>query len=188
MSNKSDDVSLWDKIPLIQKLKSIKHFEFILIGIFVAVLGVIYLSSKPTNSQKNNESTSFDLQVYTSSIEKRLESVIGDISGVGRVSVMVTLDGGMSYEYAKESEEVTTTSSVSGGSNSKTTVNESVVIVTQNGKNTPLIVREIYPNVSGVLVVCSGAGNVAVKLNIINAVSTLLGVSENKIEVLPGNK
>ena len=148
----------------------------------------IYFSTSKGGESNSKITDTFNLQAYVTSIENRLESVIGDISGVGRVSVMITLDGGMSYEYAKESEEVTTSSSVGNGTNSKTTMSESVIIVTQNGKNTPLVVREIFPSVSGVLVVCSGANNVAVKLNIISAVSTLLGISENRIQVLPGNK
>ena len=61
-----------------------------------------------------------------------------------------------------------------------------IIVVTQNGKSSPLIVKEIYQNISGVVIVASGAENVEVRLNIINAVETVLGVSANKIQVLSG--
>lgn len=188
MSEKREKQSVWDRVPFLQKLKNVKHIEIIVIAIFITILALIFLSSQAKKSGSTAQISEFNLEVYTKNLENRLSLVLGEINGAGKVSVMVTLDGGISYEYAKESEEVTTTSAITNGTNTKTTTSESVVIVTQNGKSTPLIVREIYPEVSGVVVVSSGAGNVAVKLNIINAVSTLLGVSENQIQVLVGSK
>ena len=185
MSEKSKS-SAWDRVPFLTRLKNIKHIELIVVAIFVVVLAVIYISS--TSSNTVSTTGEFNIEAYSNSLEKKLENVLGEISGVGKVSVMVMLDGGMKYEYAKESEEVTTSSSLTSGTNSKTTTNESIVMINQNGKSTPLIIREYYPDVCGVVVVCSGASNVAVKLNIINALSTLLGVDSNRIEVLVGGK
>lgn len=188
MSEKSK-TSIWDKVPLLQKLKNIKHIELIVVAIFIVILMIIYLSSGQSKTKSSTSTgAEFDINKYAENLEKRLTAVISEINGAGKVSVMITLDGGMSYEYAKECEEVTTSSSLTGGTNTKTTSSESVVIVNQNGKSTPLVVREIYPDVSGVVVVSSGASNVAVKMNIINAVTTLLGVSDNKIQVIIGGK
>lgn len=179
--------SVWDRLTILQKLKNIKHIEFIIISIFLVILAIIFFSSN-TDSKKNETSISgFDIAQYAQILEKRLSVVLSEINGAGRVTVMITLDGGMSYEYATESEEVTTSSSITSGTNSKTTKSESVVIVTQNGKSSPLVVKEIYPGIAGVVVVCSGAGSVAVKLDIINAITTLLDVDDSKVQVLVGN-
>ena len=147
-------------------------------------MAIIYISSSSSTSIKSSDE--FNAEIYANNLENKLENVLKEISGAGRVSVMIMLDGGMKYEYAKESEEVTTSSSLTNGTNSKTTTNENIVMITQNGKQTPLTIRQYYPDVTGVVVVCSGASNVAVKLNIISAVSTILGIDANKIEVLVG--
>lgn len=179
--------TLKDKLSFFQKLKNIKHIELILVGVFVLVLGVIFLSSTSSNKTTAELSNSNSLEDYASYLETKLTSVLKRIENAGNVSVMLTFDGRIKYEYATESEEVTTSSSVASGTNTKTVVNEKVIIVTQNGKSTPLIVREIYPEIAGVVVVASGANSVAVRLNIISAVETLLGIENAKIQVLCGS-
>ena len=188
MSDKNGS-SFWDKLSIFQRLRSVKHIEVFVIIIFFVVLGIIFFSNLNLNdSSSNSTSAEFDFENYSSNLERKLENVISEIKGAGKVSIMISFDGGIRYEYAKQSEEVTTSSTLSGGTNSKTTTNESLVIVTQNGKSTPLIVKQIYPDVVGVVVVSSGAKDVSVKLNIISAISTLLEISDNKIEVLVGEK
>lgn len=186
MSDKKS--SIFDKMPFMQKLKSVKHIELIILAIFVIVLAVIYMSSNTKKASNSNIKESSSLEEYGEYLEIKLENLIKSINGAGNVEVMITFDGRITYEYATEKEEVTTSSSVSGGTNSKTTTNEKMIIVSQNGKETPLIVKEIYPNVDGVVVVASGADNVSVKLDIISAVETLLEVDNNKIQVLTGSK
>lgn len=185
MSNEDKKKSNWDKVPLLQKIKSIKHIELIIVAIFVLVLGCIFFSSSNTSNEVNLN-IGDGLEEYGNNLEQKLTNVISKINGVGEVSVMITFDGRITYEYATESEEITTSSTITSGTNTKTTKNEKVIIVNQNGKNTPLIVREIYPDVAGVLVVASGAESVAIRLNIISAVQTLLGVEDWKIQVLSG--
>lgn len=186
MSDKK--TSLFDRIPFMQKLKNIKHIEFVILVIFVVVLAVIYMSSQKNESSTSNMAEASSLEEYGEYLEDKLENVIKNIDGAGNIEVMITFDGRITYEYATEKEEVTTSSSVTGGTNSKTTTNEKMIIVSQNGKETPLIVKEIYPPIAGVVVVSSGAGNVAVKLNIISAIETLLDVDNNKVQVLAGGK
>lgn len=175
----------WDKISFIQRLKNVKHLEIIVIAIFIIVLGVVFISSSNTKEEASNLNEA-SLEEYATYLENKLEAVIKQIKGVGSACAMLTFDGRITYEYAKESEEVTTSNSVGGGTNSKTTTNEKVIIVTQNGKSGPLVVKEIYPNISGVVIVASGAESVEVRLNIISAVETVLGISANKIQVLSG--
>ena len=182
----SENKSLLDKIPFMQKLKNIKHIELIIIAIFVVVLVIIYMSSSSSNTKNDVALNDASLEEYGDYLEEKLTKVLGKIDGIGNIDVMVTFNGRISYEYATESEEITNSSSVSGGTNTKTTINEKVIIVEQNGKDTPLIVREIYTGMRGVVVVAGGADNVKVKLDVINAISTLLCVYASKIQVLKG--
>lgn len=187
MSDKKEKLSIWDRIPILQKLKNIKHIEIYLLCIFAIILIVVYSTTIKNKSDKTTTQTSFTAQEYSQYLEDKLSNILSDISGAGTVKVMITLDGGMKYEYAKESEEITTSNEVGGNTNTKTTKNEEVVIVTINGKATPLIIKESYPDVCGVVVVASGASNVQVKLNIMKAIKTLLNVKDENIQILTGN-
>lgn len=184
----SDKNGSWDKVPFIQRLKNIKHIELIVVAIFVVVLLMVYISSsKKTKTINQNITSEAKLEEYGEMLENKIAGILTRINGAGDVSVLITFDGRISYEYATESEEITTSNSISNGTNTKTTTNEKIIIVNQNGKSGPLIVKEIYPPVSGVVVVSKGASNVAVRLNIISAVETALGISANKIMVLEAN-
>lgn len=184
MGNDVNKSSVWDRVPLLQRIKSIKHIEIILLLIFVVVLALIYFSGSSNKNKTEDVTAEFSIKEYNLYLENKLASVINEISGVDNVSVMITLDGGIKYEYAKEKDEVTTSSNVSGGTNSKTTVSEKVVVVSVNGKNTPLVVKEIYPDVLGVIVVARGVNDVKTKLNIISAIETVLGVKSDNIQIL----
>ena len=147
---------------------------------------VPYFSSSKNTPHTPNTFQLQSLEEYGGHLESKLENVLKNIDNAGNVNVMITFSGRITYEYATEKEEVTTSSSVTGGTNSKTTTNEKLIIVMQNGKETPLIVKEIYPPIAGVVVVASGAGNIAVKLNIMSAVETVLDIDSNKIQILVG--
>lgn len=187
MSDKKEKVSIWDKVPLLQKIKNVKHIEIYLLCIFAIILIVIYSSTIKTKSTTETTNADFTSQEYSLYLENKLADILSNITGVGTVKVMITLDGGMKYDYATESEEITTSNEVGGNTTTKTTKNEEVVIVTINGKATPLIIKESYPDVCGVVVVASGASNAQVKLNIMKAVKTLLNVKDESVQILVGN-
>jgi len=187
MSEKDGKKSFFDRFPLLSKLKKIKHFELIIFGVFIVILISIFFSSNSNKKTTKVENlTEFSAEQYANYLEQKLEDVIGNISGAGKVTVMITLDGGMRYEYATQTEETTTSSEVSGNTNSKVVKNEKVVIVNVNGKSTPLIVKEKYPEISGVVVVASGASNAQVKLNINRAILALIDIKDENIEILVG--
>ena len=56
-------------------------------------------------------------------------------------------------------------------------------LISGNGGNA-LIITELEPEIRGVMVVARGAEDYMVKLNIINAVKTVLNIPGEKIEVL----
>jgi stage III sporulation protein AG len=96
---------------------------------------------------------------------------------------MVSVDGSPELVYATEDDNKITNNSSGTTSQSNSS---SPIIVDVGGKKSALILTENLPKVKGVIVVSSGAGNVAVKLNILNAVSTLMDISVDKVSVLKG--
>lgn len=86
----------------------------------------------------------------------------------GKVEVAITFDGTVERVYAYET---------------KTTSSGSVTeIVFANGA--PVVIKEVPPVVKGVVIVAGGADNAVVKLNILRAVTVLLDVDYNRIEII----
>ena len=140
------------------------------------------------NSEKTSKNSVIDDDNYTSTLEysetleRKLENVLNKISGAGNVSVMLTLEGSPELVYASDEN-----SKISNNGSSSTSTNSSTPrIIETAGSSNPLILTENLPKVKGVIVVSTGANNVAIKLDILNAVSTLLDISTEKICVLKG--
>ena len=55
-------------------------------------------------------------------------------------------------------------------------------VVTANG-DSMMIIKEVKPNVKGVIVVAEGAEDILVKEKLYSAVKTVLGIAGNKVEV-----
>lgn len=167
-----------------KKIGGLKPLFMILIFLVVAVVLYNYSGFGTTSSGANKQNTigyTTSLE-YIKEIEGKLNEVIGEIKGVGNVKVMLSVSSSPEISIAENVEEKTVTTS-SGTTNIITT---EPILVELDGKDNPLILKETLPTINGVIVVSSGAGNVKVKLDILTAVSTALGISPNKIEVFIG--
>ena len=174
-------------ISFFKKLKQIKHIGLIITIIFILILLIILFgnfsfSNSSSISVSSDESTYTNSVKYAQQMEDKLKILIAKIKGAGRVDVMLTLDSGTSVVLASNDE----TKTVSNGSSSTTTVSASPIILQQNGSNMPLIVEEVIPRIKGVVIVSSGAKDVNVRLNILNAVQTLTGLTNSQIQILVG--
>ena len=69
----------------------------------------------------------------------------------------------------------------SSTTSSGTTVNKTNVVML-NGQ--PVVQEEIYPKIKGIVVVAQGAGNVAIKMNILSLIQTVIDVENSKINIL----
>ena len=77
----------------------------------------------------------------------------------------------------------------SGEGGSKTISASKSLVFSKDGSTTKAIIKlEIYPKISGVLVVAEGADDEKRRLMILNAVSVALDIENSKIEVLAGEK
>ncbi len=188
--------SFLNKFKWFEKLKKIKHFEIILVVILACLVLLIWFADfgddKTTSSNSNKTYSSSSLSQYTQELESRLESVLGNIDGAGKVNVMITFDGNSEVILATTTDEKVTSNSTtsSGGTvnESKTeTVSVEPVLITGNGTTTPIIIMEKMPNIKGVIVIAEGANDVRVKLDLLKAVQALLTVTSSQVEIFKGN-
>lgn len=125
-----------------------------------------------------------------SSLESRLEKVLGEIDGAGRVSVTVIFSEGSTREFAvnvsttvKEVEE----KDQAGGNRTTCEKTENGQVVMQGNEQQPVVVKESMPKIQGVLVVAQGAENPLIKERLFLAVQSLLQVPAHRINVCSMN-
>lgn len=127
-------------------------------------------------------------------IEERLETILSSVQGVGKVSVTVTLENGPQYIYATNENinESKVEEKDSNGSQRVTTetTNSDEMVLSQPvsmGGQQPVVVKEIKPEIAGVLVAAEGARDAEIKATLAMAVQTLLDIPAHKVSVLPKN-
>ncbi len=168
-----------------EKIKRVKHIEIYLTIIVALIIIAIYLSSlglgsskqTSTNDKNNSNSpTTFSTSAeYVDYLENKLDNVLSSVQGASNVNVIITLESGFEYEYATEEE----TKQTSSGSVTTTK------LVLVDGK--PVVVKEYYPTIKGIVVVAKGAQDVKVKMDILTLIQTVIEVENAKITILAGN-
>lgn len=126
-----------EKISIFQKIKNVKNIEVIIAFILCAIVLIIFLSNftlgggdDKTNDEQNS------LSIWANNIEAKLAEVIGNIEGVGKVSVVISYDSGIEQVYAYDDKTVT-----SGDTTTRTTQ-----VVTNKGS--PLVVKKKCPTLT----------------------------------------
>lgn len=124
-------------------------------------------------------------------MEERLEQVLSNIEGVGRVQVMITYKDSGTQIVEKDggsSSSNTTEEDASGGRRSiMESQREETTVYTTGGDGEPFIARELSPEIEGILVVAEGGDKTSVRQNISNAVLALFPVEAHKIVVVKMN-
>lgn len=122
-------------------------------------------------------------------LAEKLCSMLQEVEGAGKVKVTVRLDTSTQTEYAVNTstgKKTTQEKDQSGGTRVLTEDQDTgqLVLVTRNGEETPVMSREIAPNIAGVLVVAEGANDPRVKAQLFRATQVALGVESHKVIVM----
>ncbi len=162
-----------------------------LVIILIVGIGLLVLSGSFGGGQETVQEqpeTQTDSAAYCKELEDRLCAILGSVSGVGEVEVMVTLaDNGQDVLAYDEKYQAKAAGSQTGSDETpqdKQTDTKVVLKSGQGGSETPVTVKQLTPQVAGVLVVADGGANPAVKTDVINAVHAVLPVKLNKICVV----
>lgn len=179
---------------LFNLLASNENYRKIILGAGVIGIALIFLSGfleggDTTVPKTDTSQNSYTAEEYETHLEKELADLITKIQGVGNASVMVTLERTKQSVYAKE-EKVSgqTTKDQSNGlmrdETDQSNETNYILVKDADGSEQALSVTEIQPIVKGVVVVCDGGSSPAVQQNVIDAVTTALGISSARVCVI----
>lgn len=126
---------------------------------------------------------------YAGELEERLEHVLEQMDGVGKVKVMITLSdyGEDVVEKDCTSTGSTTTEMDSGGGSRTVTENEisnTTVYVEKDGENYPYLQKEMTPKIEGIVVVAEGGDKPVVVSDISDVARSLFSVEAHKVKVV----
>ena len=165
-----NNASIWIK-NLFEKIKNNKLFQYLIIGILAVTL-IFLACTKSKSNESQNYSQVDEVSAYLENLEEKLSKTLSSVSGAGKVSVVITVESGMQTVLASKT---VTTSDENG-----TKIEESPIIV--NGKT--VVIKELYPKITGVLIVAQGANNISVLSKLQQATVSLLDIELNQIEIL----
>ncbi len=147
----------------------------------------------PVSPQAQPAATaSDDLTAAENELEERLAVALSQVDGAGSVQVTVTLKAGTEHVYAQnitKQNQTVQERDQSGGNQTTNDTNETdslVLLQPANGGETePVVVKDLSPEIAGVLVLADGARDPELRLKLIQAVQTMLDVPMYRVMVLP---
>ena len=148
-------------MDLKSKLSSLASGKGLWIAVAAFALGLLLMIFGGSETAEAKKGSEISVERYAAALEADIAALCESVSGVSRVTVAVSLSGGIEYVYATDSkgDPVTLGGSSGGG----------------------LIVREKLPEIAGVGVVCRGGGDPEIQRRLISLIGAAYGVASNRI-------
>ena len=149
-----------------QFITFVKKYQYVLLVVLVGVVLMLFPQS-PRESQTVTQTE----EVVEADLQMQLAAILGQISGVGKVEVLLTEAAGADTVYQVDTRQ--------------NQANADTVIITDRNREETGLVKQIFPPVyRGAVVVCQGADSAGVRLNVVDAVKSVTGLSSDCITVL----
>lgn len=139
----------------------------------ILIIGVVLMVVAGGHKKDKAAVSSTSSVISAQSEEKRLSDILSQIDGVGSVSVMITYYSSPEKSIAYETKQNT------ASREDKSERSEDKKAVMTDGE--PMVVKEVYPKVKGVIVTAQGAGNASVRQAISEAIAASLDVPVHRI-------
>ena len=146
-------------------------YVLLILGLGIILMSMPELDATPSVAETPQQEES------PASRAEELEEILGQISGVGKVKVMLTEAAGAETIYQTDEDRSRATDSES--------LRSQTVIITDGNREDTGLVRSVTPPVYlGAIIVCQGGDSPSVRLDIVEAVSNVTGISSDRITVL----
>ena len=127
---------------------------------------------------------------YKEKMEQQVTEALEQVEGIGKTKVMITLKGSKEIVVNKDTpidEQTTKEMDSQGGirEESHYSQQETTVLVTNSeGESVPYVVKELEPEIAGIVVIAQGANSETVVQEITDACEVLFSVPVHKIKVM----
>lgn len=153
---------------------SIKKYRWVLLVLLVGFLLMLFPGEKTI--QQSTPSSKEKAEPIQPGLAEKLEQILSQLDGAGKVRVLLTEESGQQTIYQTERNDRRTGESEE--------IRRDTVILTQADRSQAgLVTRVDPPRYLGAVVLCQGADKATVRLAIVDAVSTATGLGSDKISV-----
>ncbi len=170
---------------MLKKTKTLLNkYKFLLIIVAVGIIFLLLPTGQSAPAPETPQQSAAGQLPSTEPDEAKIESALAQIAGVGRVKATLSLKTGSEVIYANE---VRNSNRYDGSVQSPSSSDQEyqpVLVSKSSGGQEPLVIKCLYPEYKGALIICDGADDAGVKLRVVDAVSSLLGLGTDKIVVL----
>ena len=135
----------------------------VLLGILLLISGNLF----GKNGEKKGSVETAAVSYYTEYLEKRITELCKSVHGVDDATVLLTLEKGSEWIYARNDAGQST----------------ELVIVQKNGSEEAVTVTEIYPEIRGIAVVCTGGDTPKIQTELTELLSASLGIPTHRIRI-----
>ena len=144
--------------------------------VVLVLLAGLFLMLLPEGEKQQKSQESGAVVSQLDDLENRLESILSQLYGAGKVKVLLSEASGEKVIYQVNETKDTAESSQS-------LRRDTVIISGSDRAEQGLVTHTLAPAYMGAVVLCQGADSAAVRLSIIEAVSNATGLSTNHISV-----
>lgn len=179
----------------LKKLKAVRKDQWFILLLAGILVIVVLLPAKEGSDEKiqgtvRREETPETAD--TAELENRLAGILGQMAGAGRVQVMITWKDGGEKIVEKDvpvQEKNSQEDGAEGGVRTEKEVNREETTVYSRNDNTqiPYVIKELAPEIGGILVLAQGGDDPVTEKNITDAVMALFGLEAHKIKVMKMN-
>lgn len=161
--------------------KVLERYKWVLLVITAGlVLLLLPAGHSKQNGQEPNQNqtpSSFNLE----ELEQKFSDALSEITGAGEVKVVLSIKTGTRQMLAEDSKNA---EKENGMEKSTSTV----ILSRGSGVQETVKLQEIYPQFQGALIICSGAEDPAVRLELTEATAALTGLGTDKISICSRGK
>ena len=152
----------------------LKKYRYV---ILILLLGIAFMLLPGNEKPESNIQTSTRQINNIPLPEERLEDVLAQIQGAGRVKVMLTQASGEEHIYQVDEE--------SSHSDKDSKLERKTVILSDAARNQTALIKQVNPpEYLGAIVICQGADSAKVRLAMVDAVMKVTGLGADCISVL----
>ena len=114
--------------------------------------------------------------------------MVKSISGSRKVTVVITLESSVNYQYADTLEQADESKSENDKNSQKNEHKQGYITVKNaDGSETAILISKQMPEIRGVAIVCPGGDNAALNEKIQNAVTSALNITSKRVYIAGGN-
>ncbi|MDO4283319.1 MAG: hypothetical protein Q4D02_06730 [Clostridia bacterium] len=167
------------------KKKRTENIVFLIILLVILLIAINYIFTDKSDNNSNIDTSSTNINKIedngqiSDSMEKKLEVILSQISGISDVSIVLTYSNNSKQNVVYNTKEEVTENEKS--------VEKNVAYNEENGKKSAIVESVELPKVEGAIVVARGASSVDIRSKIANAIANVLDIPVYKVQVFEKN-